>query len=246
MTGPKILTLDIETRPAQVYVWDIFKPFVSIDQVIEPGGLLSFAAKWHGEKKVHFYSDWEHGHEAMVRAAWELLNEADIVVTYNGDNFDILHLNREFSLLELGPHAPFRSVDLYKVVKKQERHLSHKLAWVTQVKMLSGKVDPGGFKTWLGVLADDPKAQAQMKRYNIQDVRTTEELFDNMLPFIKMPHVALYGEEMDGGLTCPLGHTRFQKRGYRLTNTRRYQRYQCQDCGRFFSDNRSSGSVSTS
>lgn len=247
MTGPRILTIDIETAPAKVYVWDIFRPFVSIDQIIEPTRVICLAAKWHGEKKVHFLAEWDS--DSWLLSAWGLMDQADVVVTYNGDNFDLPHLNREFDAAGLGAPSPYRSVDLYKVVKKQERHLSHKLAWITQQKNLSGKVDSGGFSTWLRLASSDPlvreKAQRHMRKYNVQDVVTTEELFDNMLPHIKLPHVALYGESLDNGLTCPLGHTDFQKRGFRLTNTRRYQRYACNVCGRFFSDTQSCGSVGT-
>lgn len=247
MSGPKILTLDIETAPAKVYVWDIFKPFVSVDQIIEPSRVICMAAKWHHEKKVMFFSEWDD--ENWITDVHALLNEADVVVHYNGDNFDLPHLNREFGAAGLGPVSPFKSVDLYREVKKRERHLSHKLLYISKAKGLSGKADSGGFRTWINLASEDEavrtKAQSHMKKYNMQDVRTTEELFDNMRPHIKLPHVSLFGESLDGGLTCPDGHTNFQKRGWRVNNTRRYQAYQCQDCGKWFSDNRSGGSVST-
>ena len=95
---PKILTLDIETRPALAYVWRMYDENISPAQLVDPGGMICFGAQWLGERKVQFYSDWEHGHKGMVKAAHKLLNEADAVVTYNGDKFDIPKMNGEFLL----------------------------------------------------------------------------------------------------------------------------------------------------
>lgn len=247
MSGPKILTLDIETAPAQVYVWDIFRPIIGIDQIISPTRVICLAAKWHHEKRVRFLAEWDH--IDFIEHTRDLLDEADIVVTYNGNNFDIPHLNREFDAYGLAHPSPFHSVDLYRAVKKRERHLSHKLAWVSQQKAIAEKADSGGFQTWLDLASEDEKvrakAQRKMKAYNIQDVRTTEQLFDNMLPHLSLPNFALYSEEVDGALLCPAGHERFKKDGWKVTRTRRYQQYQCLDCGRYFSDTRSSGSVGT-
>ena len=45
----RILMLDIETTPDKVYTWGIWNINVGINQIIEPGGLLCFAAKWYGQ-----------------------------------------------------------------------------------------------------------------------------------------------------------------------------------------------------
>lgn len=242
--GPRILTIDIETSPAQVYCWDIFKPFISIDMIIRPTRVICFAAKFTDEKKVRFHSEWTDGIGGMLSAARDLLSEADIVVTYNGDNFDIPHLNREFDQWDLSSPSPFHSVDLYKVVKRRNRFLSHKLAYVTQELGLSGKIDNGGFKTWIDLESEDERtrdrARALFTRYNKQDVRTTEELFLKELPNIKLPSRRLFGGHGD----CPRCDSRnVQRRGFKTTLTRRYQRYQCLDCGGWFSETRSESST---
>ena len=65
----RILTIDIETKPMKVYSWGLFNQFHTIDQIIDHGGLLCFAAKWAGEKDVLFFSEWDDGFEGMVKAA---------------------------------------------------------------------------------------------------------------------------------------------------------------------------------
>ena len=57
----RILTIDIETKPMTVYSWGLFNQFHSIDQIVDHGGLLCFAAKWMGDKEVLFYSEWDDG-----------------------------------------------------------------------------------------------------------------------------------------------------------------------------------------
>ena len=61
--GIKILTIDIETRPSLAYVWGLWDQNVGLNQVEEFGTVISWAAKWHGEKKVYFASDHHDGQE---------------------------------------------------------------------------------------------------------------------------------------------------------------------------------------
>lgn len=225
----RILTLDIETSPAVVYAWGLFDQNVGLSQVITPTRVLCFAAKWHGSNKVMFFSEWDDGDHAMIEAMHALLDEADIVVSYNGKSFDIPHMNRE--MVEWGhtPPSPFAHVDLYQTVKRQFRFLSGKLDWVSQ-QLLDSKKLSTDFSLWKGVLGGDPKAQAKMKRYNKHDVVLTEVLYDRILPWIpNHPSIAL----IDGHAhACPsCGSKRLQKRGVARTRVSAYQRYQCTACG---------------
>lgn len=255
MTGPRILTLDIETSPALVWTFDLRNVNIGIHQIAEPTRMISFAAKWRGDKRVIFFSEWADGTETMVRAAHALLDQADVVVTYNGDNFDIPHINREIELLNvelnregdfppLLDYSPFVSVDLYKVCKKHQRWMSHKLAYITEQLELSGKLRHEGFELWLKVLAGDPKARRDMTRYNKRDVVTTEELFDHMRSKItNLPQSTLYDDcvpDPDRPVCPPpCGSTNVQRRGFARTKTRRYPRFQCQECGRWLRGTRS-------
>jgi hypothetical protein len=186
----------------------------------------------------------------MVQTVHALMNDADVVVTYNGDKFDIPHLNREFHLAGLGLPSPYVSVDLYKVIKKNEVWLSHKLAYITSRLRLSGKLDNSGWALWKGVLSEDPevrhKAWLEMRRYNKRDTFTTEELKAECLPLINnLPNPALFEDEPTEAILCACGSDQVQRRGYAVTKTRRYPRYQCQSCGKWFRDARSDGSVGT-
>lgn len=80
----RMLMLDIETTPNRTYSWGLFKQNIGINQIIEPGGLLCFAAKWYGQEEIEFYSQWDDGDLKMAIEAWRLLDECDVVVHFYG------------------------------------------------------------------------------------------------------------------------------------------------------------------
>lgn len=231
MTGPRLLTLDIETSPSIVETWSLFKPFIGLNQVRAPGQVICFAAKYHDEKRVRFHSVHHDGWSKMMAAAQRLLSDADGVITYNGDAFDLKHLRRELILAGLNPPAPYKSIDLYKVVKQNFKFLSHKLDHVAQELGVGAKAHTGGYDTWRGCMAGDEKAWNTMRRYNKQDVVVTEALFDKLRPWMKnFPNMGLWLDS-DAPLCPRCGSTSLQRRGTAIALTYKYARYQCQDCG---------------
>ena len=222
----KILVLDIETKPAIAYVWRAWDENIGYEQVIEPGGMICWAAKWIGDKEIFYASEWEHGREAMVDGIHQLLEEADAVVTYNGDKFDLPKLHGEFLLNGLVPPAPITSIDVVKHVKRLG-FLMNRLAFIGPLLEVGQKVKHEGFALWAKVLEGNEPARARMKRYNIQDVRLLERLYKKIKPFIKNhPHL---GEGKHECGACGSNHV--QKRGYRRTKFFKIQRIQCQACG---------------
>lgn len=226
---PKILTIDIETSPNISYTWGLWQQNVSLSQLIQSSRVLCFAAKWHDEKKTTFYSEHELGHQAMIEAAWNLLNDADIVVSYNGPAFDIKHLQREFVQAGMTPPSPFKNVDLLRTARSQFKFPSNKLDYVGQVLGLGEKVKHAGFELWIKVMAGDDKAWQEMKKYNVQDVKLTEVLFDYLGPWIKgMPHIGLW----TGQRCCSkCGGQDLRHDGFVHSGASVYARLQCQSCG---------------
>lgn len=228
----KILCIDIETAPNVAHVWDIWNQNIGISQILDSGEMLCFAACWLDKpKSMQFYSNWQDGHEEMVKAAWTLLDEADVVIHYNGRHFDVPWMQREFVELGLDPPAPFRQLDLYEVVKKQFRFPSNKLDYVAQRLLGVGKTKHQGHELWIRVLAGDAVAQGKMRRYNIQDVRLLIPLYFKLLAWApRIPsHAGFTGEHV-----CPAcGSDNLRNEGYAYTQVSRYQRYQCRDCGKW-------------
>jgi len=226
----KLLTLDLETSPNVAHVWQLFKQNISLNQLMESGGVISFAARWYGTKKVLFYSDFHHGHAAMIQAAHDLLSEADAIIHYNGTSFDMPHLNREFLLAGLAPPRPYKNIDLLLAARKKFRFVSNKLDYVTQALGLEGKVHHEGHTLWVKCMNNDPLAWARMRKYNMGDVVQTEKLFDILRPWVDgLPNPALYNESDEQ--TCErCGGHEFQKRGYAYTQLGAYQQWMCTTC----------------
>lgn len=228
--GIKILTIDIETRPSLAYVWGLWDQNVGLNQVEEFGTVISWAAKWHGQSKVHFSSDHHHGHGEMVKRAWDLLDQADVVVGYNSKSFDMKHLNREFVLAGYPPPSPYIDIDLMTVVKQRFRFTSNKLQHVATELGIGSKLQHDGFDLWLRCMHGDKQAWKTMKEYNMQDVVLTEQVYDRLLPWIKNhPHRGLYGGDPTGCPRC--GHGEVTSRGYARTKTATYRIVQCKQCG---------------
>lgn len=225
-TNPKLLVLDIETKPATAYIWRTFKENIGYEQVLDPGGMICFAAKFVGEDETHFYSEWTHSRTEMVTAAHALLSEADAVITYNGDKFDLPKLSGEFILNGLPPTPPIASIDVVKHIRKFG-FLMNRLAFIGPLLKVGAKVKHEGFDLWAKVISGDEKARAKMQKYNIQDVILLEKLYKKIRPFIKNhPHLGKVRRECGA---C--GSNDVHSRGYRRTKVFRIQRLQCQKCG---------------
>lgn len=226
----RTLVVDIETSPNLAYVWGLWDQNVPINMIEENGEVLCLAAKWLDESKVHFLRG-----SGMVVDAWHLLNQADVVIHYNGKRFDIPWLNSMFLTEGLTPPSPFKQIDLLNVVKKRFKFPSYKLQYVAGRLKLGSKADTGGFELWKGVMANNPTAWKKMEKYNKQDVRLTEELYYTLLPWIpNHPSLHLYDLEMDGCPTC--GSADIHKRGFAYTKVSRFQQYNCLSCGSYFRD----------
>lgn len=227
----KVLLLDIETAPHRVYAWGLWDQNIALNQIEEPGYTMCWAAKWLGKKSIYFKGLNKHSKKEMVQGIYDLVDEADVVVHYNGTKFDMPTLNQEFALLGLSKPAPYKQVDLLRTVRKQFRLPSNKLSYVSRYLGLGEKETHKGMALWRECMAGDAKAWRAMERYNKQDVRLLEQMYDKLRPWIDgHPNVALY----DGSETvrCPrCGGENLQKRGYAYTPTMQYQQYRCSDCG---------------
>jgi hypothetical protein len=226
----RTLILDLETSPNVAHVWGLWDQTVSLAQLRESTRVISFAAKWHGEKRVMFYSDFHNGHDVMVNTAYSLLDDADAIVHYNGTSFDIPHLRREFILAGLTPPSPAKDIDLLQTVKRRFRFVSNKLDHVTRELGMAGKTRHTGHQLWVDCMAGDAKAWALMRKYNQQDVILTEQLYDRLLPWItNHPAVGLYSGDADCCRNC--GGTDLERRGVAHTGVSSFQQYRCRACG---------------
>ena len=227
----KILLLDIETSPLTAYVWGLWDQNIGLNQIIDSSSTLCWAARWLGEKEVMFDSVHKSGHTKMIERIHALVDEADAVVHYNGRKFDMPVLHKEFLLLGMAPPAPYKDIDLLKVVRQKFRFPSNKLDYVSQALGIGNKVKHMGMGLWKDCMAGDGKAWKLMEKYNKQDVVLLEKLYNKLLGWIpNHPNHGLYVDS-DTPVCRNCGTDKLQLRGFSFTTTGKYQRYQCKCCG---------------
>lgn len=224
------------------WTFSLFKAFIGHEQIVEDTRVICWAAKWLDEDKIIFRSEFHHGRESMIRQMHELLNQADIVIHFNGDTFDIPHLRREFKQLGLPPFSPFQAIDLYKQLKRAMYFPSNKLDNIARQLHIAGKAHHDGMKLWIDCLteppADDPNRQkrrwAEMRRYNRQDIRVTEDLYlETRAELPRHPNLSLYGEDPDIDQCGVCESTDLKPDGYAYTTVGKYPKFQCRHCGKY-------------
>lgn len=232
----KLLLLDIETAPNLVHVWGLWQQNVSINQIIDSGYVLCWAAKWYGEDEVFFDSVQKSSHRKMINRIYSMIDKADAVVHYNGSKFDMPTLNKEFLLLNLTPPSPYKQIDLLQTARSQFRFPSNKLDYIAKTLGLGQKVKHIGHELWIQCMAKNKEAWEMMEEYNKQDVVLLEKVYDKLRGWIKNhPNHGVH----EGTVCCTnCGSEDFQRRGWAYTTSYKYKRYQCNNCGSWFRDAR--------
>jgi hypothetical protein len=234
MTGPRILSIDIETSPNLAHVWDIWRGPVRPQQVIEQWDVMCFCAKWVEERgDTMRFSEFFDGYDTMLSAMWKLLDEADMILTYNGKRFDIKRMRTVLALSGRPPFAPPRHIDLDETIKRVFDFPSHSMDFASKAFGLNGKMHQGGYQLWRRCVIDqDPKAWEQMLDYCANDVELLEKFYLRVRPWVERhPSVAVFAPN-DGVKRCTkCGSSDLIKDGMAYTQVSIYQRYRCRGCG---------------
>lgn len=226
---PRMLFLDVETRPNLMYVWNVHEPNYSKTGIVQPKELISFAASWEGEDDVSFFSVYHHGKPGMLAAIHTLLDEADIVVHYYGKRHDIPQINRDLILAGYTPPSPYKQLDIYDTIRNRFGFEYNGLGYVCDQLGIPSKLpSPLGFDNWTKLLAHDPEAWEAVGDYNRQDVIALKYLYYKLRPWIAgHPSYAAFADKH----ICPnCGGSQLQKRGFAYTQVSTFQRWQCQSC----------------
>ena len=243
MSQPKILVIDVETAPLLNYCWGVWDQNVGLNQIKSDWHLLSFSAKWLGKKEV-IYKDQRNAKNieddtSLLKDIWSLLDECDIVLTHNGKKFDIKKINARFIANGLPPPSSFRHVDTLGIARKHFAFTSNKLEFLTQhlkckvTKLTERKFK--GFDLWKECLNGNKLAWKEMEKYNKQDVLALEELYKKLAPWDNSVNMFVF-QSGENKQTCTCGSTSFLKRGFRYTNTGKFQRYRCNSCSKEHTD----------
>lgn len=229
-TQARILIVDIERRPMLSYHWSPKVRYIPARMNVDKGGMISWAAKWYGQP-AEFMSTHHDGQTGMLEGIWRLVDEADFIVGYNSQNFDMPHIIGELVQAGYTEPSPWTNIDLLKAARKKFNLPYNSLGEVCADLGLDTKLETDGFDLWLGCMNGDGGCWERMREYNIHDVHITEQLFDRMrgvLPPSFNLNIAR-PERVSGCTRC--GHADMEEAGFHYAATRVYRRFWCPSCG---------------
>lgn len=239
MAGPKVLIVDIETWPILAEAWDIWDQNIGLNQIVRDWSILAWAAKWRGQKKVYYRDTGNqrdlYNDKQILKPLWKLMDEADIIVGQNSDRFDVPRIFSRFMFHKIKNRRlpEFEKQDTRKMARKF--HLtSYRLEYMAKYFGLKNqkltKRQFVGHELWRECAKRNPKAWAEMRKYNPQDILTTEELFEVLLPHDKKVNYSVFDPNNE---RCSCGSFVLVKWGVRPTKAGIYQRYVCKTCGKY-------------
>lgn len=239
MSSPKILLLDIETAPILAYVWGLWDQNIGLGMVKSDWHVLSWSAKWFGDKpNKTMYMDQRNeknieNDKKILKGIWDLIDEADIIITQNGKKFDEKKLNARFIQQGFPPPSSVKHIDTLQIAKRKFGFTSNKLEYMSDrlckkyKKLKHGKFP--GFELWKQCLAGNLKAWKEMEKYNKYDVLSLEELYIKLQPWDTTTNFNMYHN--DGVFKCNCGNTKFKFNGFHYTKTKKQHRKICTKCG---------------
>ena len=243
-TEPKIVYWDLETLPDPR---TIYKVIPSIGAwpgrtfKAELQSILSFGFKIEGEKKPSCYNAWEfdgwskdrHDDSALVSVIYDVLHDADAIVTHNGKHFDLKVLNTRLMYHGYPPlPAGIKHIDTRQVLKKLSLY-SNSLDNAAKFFGLDNKIHWGNkWETWYRFAfgLDTAKDRKQMDEYCKMDVEVLAQLYKKTRP--------IHGNQgfnrnlLSERPVCPTcGEDKLIKHGTHVTTTVSKQRWHCKGCG---------------
>lgn len=238
--GPEIIVLDIETMPdfkEIIKVWPGLSAYPGLTLKASITSIICFGYKYLGEKTTHCLNVWDtkgykgdiNNDKQLVKTIYEILKDADAVITQNGKRFDWKFIQTRLMKYGFPPLNKIPHIDTKQLAKQNLFLFNNRLSTIGKVLVDDDKMDNGGWDLWVKVYQGDKKAMEKMSRYCKQDVRLTEKVFNKLKPFAtNIPNHNLWSE---GKKVCPsCGSKRLKSNGWKRTKTKEYRQMRCLDC----------------
>lgn len=236
--SPKILFIDIETSPMEVFIWGLGDQYVGIEQIKKDWSILAYAGKWLDSDKL-IYNDTSkcksvRNDKGLAKELWKLMDEADIIVSQNGKRFDIKKINARLLKHKLKRPSSFRQIDTLEIKKRLFALTSNKLAYSSSefcstYKKLEHKKYPG-VELWKECLKGNKDAWREMQKYNKHDVLALEELYKVLRSWDNTINFDVYHDKTQN--VCSCGSNKIRNKGYIYNNSGKFTRFKCLSCGR--------------
>jgi DNA polymerase elongation subunit (family B) len=190
-----------------------------------------------GKPKVLDILDYVGDDMDLIKAEKRLLKDiskelldSDVWLTHFGTYYDIPFVNTRLLYHDL-PVVPsnFAHIDTWKIAKNRLKLRNNRL--ITVSEFLGTEEEKNAIKPeqWIRALGGHAPSMRYIVEHCRRDVVVLEEAYLRLRPLVlDHPNRGL----IDGRGGCSVcGETKLQKRGFHVTRTRKYQRFQCTSCG---------------
>lgn len=236
----KILLLDIETLPGEWYAWEPKQEYLSPIMQIKDWSISCWAAKWLFESDimgavVSAKDAYNREDASILEPVWKLMDQADIIVTQNGINFDIKKLNARFIQNGFMPPSRFLNVDTLKTAQAVFGFTYNRLDELGQKFGIGKKLDMT-FQDWKNCLTNNKSAEEALQyklQYCKNDVAPLlEDVYLNLLPWItNHPNLNIFTfSDQDVCPKCESIDIKWGGKPY-ATPQGLWESFRCQACG---------------
>lgn len=249
---PKIVAFDLETLPIMrqaLIAWPGLSNFPGTTLKASLSSIICFGYKVIGSNEAKVISAWDfpewlidvNDDKPLLRAAYEILKDADAILTQNGKSFDEKVIQTRLLLNGMDTLPALKHVDTKQLAKKFS-FFSNSLKYLSaQLSPERQKIENEGWNLWVRVYDREPAACEEMASYCKGDVEALEAIWRRLRVASgganSMPNQNLFQVGGSANLCPHCASTRIVKYGIRYYGANSYQRYQCKDCkGQFRTD----------
>lgn len=236
--SPRVLVFDLETSPELSYHFGRWDVRINDDFNVQPSYLLSFSAKWLGEKEIVTMGLPYYGYDPknicdkqLCEDLHKLLDEADVVVAHNLKGFDWKVAQTRFLLNGLTTISPTKLVDTLHIARSNFRFPTNKLDTLARQLGVGAKLQHSGASLWRGCLEGKEEDWNTMLEYNTVDVTVLEDVYMKLRPYDKQhPNLALFYDDTQVRCVC-CGSTNLKLTDKKsFTGTSEFDVYKCGNC----------------
>ena len=203
------------------------------------GIILTFGSKFVEIGKVEVLNilDYVDSSGDLLKAEKRLLKEvcermlsADIWLGHYSTYYDLPFINSRLLYHGLPVLPPnFNQLDTWKIARNRLKLRNNRLITIQEFLHLEDEKNAIKPEQWLRALSGHRKSMDYIVEHNRRDVIVLEQAYLKLRPLV-LDHPSK--NLIDGTGGCGVcGSQKLQKRGFHVTRTKKFQRFQCQVCG---------------
>ncbi len=222
----------ISQKEPKILLWDIETDGINADRVICIG------YKFQGDKKPKLLRAADFPREGlwddsgMIKAFVSVFESCDMHATWYGSRFDLPVIKARMIQAGLKPLPPKPHLDLWKTARYDfKTGGGNRLAKWQDFLGIPEEKTVVKQSIWIKARYGHEPSLKYIYHHCLIDVDVLENVFVHLKPWIQDIPVRGLMVPTERGACISCGSTHLVARGWRVSKTRRYQQFQCKNCG---------------